>query len=101
PMALRTYEEVRPWAPLIKDRVAKRIMPPWPLDKTIGIQDFKNDISLTDEQIETIVAWVDAGGPQGDPADMPPPRDWGDPNAWAFEEFFGRPPDLVVRSPAY
>src|SRR5690606_14556768 len=101
PMALRTYEEVRPWAPLIKDRVAKRIMPPWPLDKTIGIQDFKNDISLSDEQINTIVAWVDAGAPMGNEADLPAPRQWPDPNAWVYESVFGRPPDLVVESTPY
>jgi hypothetical protein len=81
-MALRTYEEVRPWAPLIKDRVVKRVMPPWPLDKTIGIQDFKNDISLTDEQINLIAAWVDNGAPLGNVADLPAARQWPDPNAW-------------------
>jgi hypothetical protein len=101
PMALRTYDEVRPWAPLIKDRVAKRMMPPWPLDKTIGIQDFKNDLSLSDEQIQTIIAWVDAGAPQGNLADMPAPRQWPDPNSWAYEQVFGRPPDLVVSSTPY
>jgi hypothetical protein len=101
PMALRTYDEVRPWAPLIKDRVMKRVMPPWPLDKSIGIQEFKNDISLTDEQIATIANWVDAGAPMGNPADLPAPVQWPDPNRWAFEDFFGRPPDLVVASPAY
>jgi hypothetical protein len=101
PMALRTYEEVRPWAPLIKDRVMKRVMPPWPLDKTIGIQDFKNDISLSDEQIQTIIAWVDNGAPLGNAADLPAPRQWPDPNSWAYESIFGRPPDLVVESTPY
>jgi hypothetical protein len=101
PMALQNYEEVRPWAPLIKDRVMKRMMPPWPLDKTIGIQDFKNDLSLTDEQINTIVAWVDAGAPLGNAADLPAPRVWPDPNTWAYQSVFGRPPDLVVESAPY
>ena len=49
-------------------------MPPWHIDKTVGVQHFKNDMSLSDEQIDTIVNWVDAGAPQGDPKDMPPPK---------------------------
>ena len=101
PMSLVTYEDARPWARAIKDRVSQRVMPPWPLDKTIGIQAFKNDISLTDEQIATIVQWVDAGAPQGDPADLPPPVDWPTVDSWNYEAVFGRPPDLVVSSPAY
>ena len=48
PMSLLTYQDVRPWARAIKDRVEKRIMPPWHLDKTVGIQAFKNDFSLSD-----------------------------------------------------
>ena len=48
-------------------------MPPWHIDKTIGIREFQNDRSLTDEQVKTIVSWVDAGAPMGDPKDMPPP----------------------------
>ena len=66
-----------PWARSIKDRVAARQMPPWHIDKTIGIQQFQNDRSLTDEQIDTIVSWVDAGAPKGDPKDMPPPVEVG------------------------
>jgi mono/diheme cytochrome c family protein len=50
PMSLRTYEEVRPWVRSIAQRVGARQMPPWHIDKTIGIQKFKNDRSLTDEQ---------------------------------------------------
>src|SRR5688572_30963194 len=71
PMSLVTYEEARPWARSIRDRVRSRQMPPWHLDKTIGIQDFKNDRSLSDEQIDTVVRWVDAGAPKGDIKDMP------------------------------
>ena len=71
PMSLVTYEEARPWARSIRDRVRARQMPPWHIDKTIGIQDFKNDRSLSDEQIDTVVRWVDAGAPKGDPKDMP------------------------------
>ncbi len=71
PMALTTYAEVRPWARSIKNRVIAREMPPWHIDKNIGIQEFKDDISLTDEQIAMIATWVDAGATMGDPADMP------------------------------
>ena len=74
PMSLITYQEARPWARSIKERVATRQMPPWHIDRSVGVQKFKNDMSLSDEQIDTIVRWVDGGAPQGDPKDMPPPR---------------------------
>src|SRR5213596_287625 len=61
PMSLVTYEDVRPWAKAIRERVLTRQMPPWHIDKTVGIQKFKNDRSLSDAQIDTIVKWVDAG----------------------------------------
>src|SRR5947209_20202781 len=61
PMSLRTYEEARPWVRSIAQRVRTRQMPPWHIDKTIGIQKFKNERSLNDDQIETIRAWVAAG----------------------------------------
>jgi hypothetical protein len=101
-MSLLTYEEARPWAPLIKDRVVRRIMPPWHLDKTVGIQDFKDDISLSDEQIATIANWVDAGAPEGNPADMPPPLVFADIlGTWQYQQRFGRPPDLVIKNPPF
>src|SRR5512143_2674522 len=67
PMSLITFQEARPWARSIKERVATRQMPPWHIDRSVGVQKFKNDISLTDDQVETIVKWVDGGAPQGDP----------------------------------
>ena len=102
PMSLLTYEDARSWAPLIKDQVSKRIMPPWPMDTEVGIQRFKNDRSLSSEEIETIVRWVDSGAPRGDPADEPPPiawPSWGE--KWTYEDEFDRPPDLVITSPRY
>src|SRR5438093_10998657 len=66
PMSLQTYEEARPWARSIRSRVALRPMPPWHLDKTVGIQSFKNDRSLSDDEIDTILRWADGGPPQGD-----------------------------------
>jgi len=100
PMSLMTYEEARPWAKSIAARVSARQMPPWHIDKTIGIQRFKNDRSLSDEQIETIVNWVNAGAPKGDPKDMPPARVWKDESGWSLTEKYGQP-DLVVKSPEY
>ncbi len=102
PRPWTSYEEVRPFAALIKHRVVTRQMPPWPLDKTVGIQEFKNDISLSEEEIRTIAEWVDSGAPMGDPADMPAPIDWAAfEDSWRYEEHFGRPPDIVVASPKY
>src|SRR5262249_25153514 len=82
PMSLVTYEEARPWARAIASRVESRQMPPWHIDKTIGIQKFKNDRSLSDDQIDAILRWVAAGAPKGDPKDMPPPKQWPDESKW-------------------
>jgi mono/diheme cytochrome c family protein len=101
PMPLLTYEDARPFAPLIRDRVENRRMPPWYIEPGIGVQDFKNDISLSDEEIRTIVSWVDGGAVLGDMADLPTPLDFDDSLAWKLEDHFGRPPDLVVASPPY
>ena len=57
-------------------------MPPWHIDPHVGIQSFKDDPSLSDEEIETIVKWVDAGAPRGNPADMPKPREFDDADRW-------------------
>lgn len=92
PMSLTTFEEVRPWARSIRTRVASREMPPWHLDKTVGIRKYKNDLSLTDDQIETIVKWVDAGAPMGSTADMPPPQKFAPEDVWHVGK-----PDLVVK----
>jgi len=91
PMSLITYQDSRPWARSIRARVVAREMPPWHLDKTVGIREFKNDISLNDSEIDTIVRWVDAGTPQGDPKDMPPPLTFRPETDW----FIGKP-DLTV-----
>jgi len=94
PMALTTYEHVRPWAAAIKRKTATREMPPWFIEKTIGVQKFKDDPSLSDEEIETIAAWVDSGAPKGNPADMPPPRVYADAAGWSIGT-----PDLIVSTP--
>src|SRR5262245_35738976 len=80
PMALTTYEEVRPWVRAIKQRTGigphAGVMPPWYVEKNLGIQQFQNDPSLSDAEIAMIAKWADSGAPRGNPADMPPPRQW-------------------------
>jgi hypothetical protein len=92
PMSLVTYEETRPWARAIKTRVAAREMPPWPADPRHG--RFRNEQTLTDAQIETLVAWVDAGAPQGDGTPPPPP-----PLVDGWTSEMDRPPDMVIEAP--
>ncbi|PYS02590.1 MAG: hypothetical protein DMG12_13720, partial [Acidobacteria bacterium] len=96
PMSLLTYNDARPWARAIKERVLKREMPPWFLDKTIGIQKYQNDPSLTDEEIATIAKWVDGGALQGNPADMPPMPALEDLSTWRIGK-----PDLVIQYPTF
>src|SRR5438876_10140141 len=61
PMALRTYEEVRPWVKSIAQRVGAHQMPPWHIDRTVGFQKFMNDRSLSDEQVDVIERWLYSG----------------------------------------
>jgi mono/diheme cytochrome c family protein len=95
PMSLMTYQESRPWARSIKERVMTRVMPPWHMDHKVGVQEFKGDRSLSDAEIDTIVRWVDAGAPMGNPADMPPAVELPDFGAWTIE------PDVIVTSPPH
>ena len=76
-------------------------MPPWHIDKSVGIQDFENDRSLSDLEIDTITRWVDGGAPRGNPEDMPPPVVFADDDVWNFADQFGGPPDLVIHSKPY
>lgn len=101
PMSLITFQEARPWARSIKERVATRQMPPWHIDRSVGVQKFKNDMSLTDAQVDTIVRWVDGGAVEGDPKDLPPPKPLVTDNEWkGVRDGYGQP-DLIVRSPEY
>jgi hypothetical protein len=97
PMPLVTYEEVRPWARAIKLRTSlgphAGVMPPWFVEKDIGIQKFKNDPSLADEDIATIGKWVNNGAPRGNPADLPPSLNFDESDKWSIGE-----PDLVLKS---
>ncbi len=96
PMSLMTYDAARPWARSIKQRVQSREMPPWFIDRRIGIQHFKEDPSLSDDEIALIAKWVDSGAPQGDPKDMPPPLPAVDIKKWDIGT-----PDLIVWAPEY
>ena len=100
PMSLIAYEEVRPWARAIKFRTGLRdqmgVMPPWYIEKDIGIQRFENDTSLSDGEVGLIAAWADAGAPEGNPADMPTPPPFIDVDEWEIGE-----PDLIVSSPSF
>jgi hypothetical protein len=100
PMSLVTYEETRPWAKAIKQRVVSRQMPPWHIDPTVGVQKFKNDMSLSSDQIQTIAQWVDQGAPLGNPKDMPPPKQWPAADEWKAAKELGQP-DLVIKSEPY
>ncbi|MFL2856606.1 MAG: hypothetical protein ACJZ8E_09510 [Pseudohongiellaceae bacterium] len=100
PMPLMTYDQVKPFATLIHDRTSKRIMPPWHVDPSIGIQQFKNDASLSDVQIDTIEAWVEAGAPEGNRADLPAPIEFPSGAEWQLADQLG-PPDLIVKSTPY
>ena len=97
PMSLLSYQEVRRYASRARDLVSKRLMPPYHLDTGVGIQEIKNDWRLSDEEIETFVAWVDAGAPEGDPDDLPPPVEWPNKQMWQLEDLLG-PPDHVIKS---
>lgn len=82
PMSLVTYQETRPWAKAIKQKVLAREMPPWFADPA-GSVKFRNDRSLTPEQIDTIVSWVDGGAPLGNDADLPPIPQFAE-GGWVF-----------------
>lgn len=100
PMSFETYEEVRPWAPLISYKVERREMPPYAYDQHIGIQDLKGDWRLEQEEIDTIVAWVNSGANLG-PVDVVPAKpELRDLDDWTFASQFGEP-DLIIPSSPY
>jgi mono/diheme cytochrome c family protein len=94
PMSLVNYQDARPWARSIKAKVTAREMPPWYIDRHVGITRFKDDPSLTEAEIATIAKWVDSGAPAGDPKDMPPARVFSDVDKWHIGK-----PDMIVSLP--
>ena len=97
PMSFTTYEEVLPWAPLIRMRVLDREMPPYHYDRDIGVQELQNDWRMSDEDINTLVAWVDAGSPLGNPELLPTPKQYPVIGEWRLADELG-PPDHVIKS---
>jgi len=87
PMPLLSYTDARPWAKSIKEAVVSRRMPPWSADPHYG--QFSNDRSLTQAEINTLVAWADGGAQQGNPKDAPAPREFTE--GWQIGK-----PDLVL-----
>src|SRR4029078_6366932 len=71
PMSLTTYEEVRPYARAVTQRTGVAphagVMPPWYVEKNIGIQKFQNDPSLSDAEIAKIAKWADNGAHRANP----------------------------------
>jgi len=88
PFALTEYDEVVGWAEMIFEVVQQQRMPPWHADPEHG--EFKNDARLSDDEKELIYAWVRAGAPKGDPANLPPPREFVE--GWRIGE-----PDQIVK----
>jgi mono/diheme cytochrome c family protein len=97
PIDLVDYDDAKRYARRIRRQVSNRLMPPYYYDNDIGIQDLKHDWRLSDEDINTIVEWVDQGALMGDPDDMPALADLPDTDDWALTPDFG-PPDVVVPS---
>src|SRR5918912_870421 len=92
PMTLLSYEDARPWAKAIKNKVVAREMPPWFADPDHTLK-MRNDRSLSKDQIDTIVKWVEAGAPKGNDADLPPPPKFAE--GWTA----GREPDYILEMP--
>lgn len=93
PMSLLTYQEVRPWAKSIGKNVGERVMPPWDADHGYG--PWKNDRSLSQDEIDTIVNWVNNGAPRGNPKDLPVAPVYGD-GEWTLGA-----PDYVIEFDNY
>ena len=90
PMAFLSYDEARPWAKAIKTAVVTRKMPPWYADSHYG--KFSNDRSLSQAEMDTLVAWADTGAQAGNPKDAPKPTEWVE--GWRIGK-----PDMVLSMP--
>jgi len=89
PMSFLTYESTRPWAKAIKQAVLSGKMPPWFADPHYG--DFRNQPTLSESDVKTLVAWADNGAPEGDAKDKPSPIAW--PTGWRIR------PDVIISMP--
>ena len=91
PMSLTSFQEVRPWAKAVKEQILERSMPPWYADPASSLK-FRNERRLSQKEIDTIIAWVDAGSPKGDDADLPPLPKFA--KGWSWGE-----PDMIIPMP--
>ena len=87
PFSMMSYTETRPWAKAIREAVLSKRMPPW--KPAAGCVELKDARGLSQEEINTIVAWVDAGSPEGALSDVPAPVTF--PEGWPLGE-----PDFVA-----
>ena len=99
PMSFTSYDEVRPWAPLIALKVEQREMPPYQHDNDKGIQELKNDWRMSQEDIDTVLAWVNAGAPMGNPEDLPPARQYPEKGQWRLGAELGEPDHVIMSTP--
>src|ERR1041385_6940036 len=90
PMSFMNYQQVRPWAKAIKEAVVLKKMPPWFADPQHG--KFRNDRSLAQKDIDTLVSWAESGAPEGNPKDLPKPIEFVD--GWNIGK-----PDVVLDMP--
>jgi hypothetical protein len=90
PTSFVTFNETRPWAKAIREAVLSKKMPPWFADPAHG--KWKNDRSLSQQEIETLVAWVDSGAAEGSAEEGPPPKQW--TTGWGINK-----PDAVFEMP--
>ncbi len=91
PMSFLDYKSTRPWAKAMKVAVETRKMPPWFADHQFG--EFQNDRTLPQKDIDIITKWADAGAPEGDAKDAPPPVEWPS-EGWQIK------PDIIIDLPA-
>jgi mono/diheme cytochrome c family protein len=90
PMSFMSYQQVRPWAKAIKTAILTKKMPPWFADPHVG--KFSNDRSLSQPEIDTVIAWIDGGTQAGNPKDAPAPRQFAE--GWTIGQ-----PDVVFQMP--
>jgi len=99
PMSFESYEQVRPWAPLISLKVMKREMPPYAYDHGIGIQELQGDWRLSQKDIDTVVEWVDQGAMHGDGDIVIQYPQFPNDNVWSFAQDFGAPDHIIASTP--
>jgi hypothetical protein len=93
PWAMTSYEMIKGFAPMIREVVRTKRMPPWHVDPHYGV--WKNDRGLTAEEAKTLVHWIEAGAPRGTGSDplKEQKKTW---PQWALGE-----PDLVIETPPF